>query len=150
VHLTTCGIPPYAQEEKLMHARALILILLAGCATTPPVDLKDAQNSWNGAQYDAVVLRWGAPTRSTVLSDGRDAHTWLSESYAGGGSWFPSIGVFGGSGGGVGVGVGTGMSMGGGGGASVRCERTLFFKQGRVVEQSWQGQTNYCSSFRRS
>lgn len=128
-----------------MNARALILVLLAGCASTQPADLNQARDGWYGVRYETAVLRWGVPTRSTVLPDGRDAHTWVSESYAGGG-WFPSIGIFGGSGG---VGVGTGVTMGQGGGELLRCERTLFFRDGRVVEQSWQGQSRYCSSFRR-
>ena len=129
-----------------MNARVLILLLLAGCASAPAGNLNEARDSWYGVRYETGVSRWGAPTHSTVLPDGRDAHTWVSESVAGG-SWFPSIAVFGGSGG---VGVGTSVITGPGGGQFVRCERTLFFRDGQVVEQSWQGQSNYCSSFRRS
>ncbi len=127
-----------------MNARALVLVLLAGCVT-PPVDLTATRESWQGARYETVVALWGAATRSTVLADGRDARTWVSES-VGGGNWYPSIGVFGGS---RGVGVGTGVTMGQGGGQLVRCERTFMFRDAQVVEQSWQGQSNYCSTFRR-
>lgn len=128
-----------------MNARALVVVLLAGCAT-PVVDFSDTRNSWSRARYETVVAQWGAPTRSTVLPDGRDAHTWVSESVAGG-HWYPSIGIFGGS---RGVGGGAGVTMGQGGGELVRCERTLFFRDAQVVEQSWQGHSNYCSTFRRN
>jgi len=124
----------------------LTLILLAGCASTSG-DVGAARNDWFGARYDEVVSRWGTAVRSTPLSDGRLAYTWVSEGPAPGGSFFPSIGIFGGSGG-VGVGVGTGVAVGGG--AWARCERTLFFRDGLVVEQMWQGPAAYCSTFRRS
>lgn len=128
-----------------MNARALLVILLAGCATEP-VDLNPTRDSWQGARYEAVVANWGAPTRSTTLADGRDVHTWVSESSAGG-LWYPIIGVFGGS---RGVGGGAGVTMGQGGGELVRCERTFTFRDSRVVEQSWHGQSKYCSTFRRN
>jgi hypothetical protein len=128
-----------------MNARALVLVLLAGCAT-PAVDYSATRNSWQGAPYEAAVTQWGAPTRSRVLADGRNTHTWVSETAAGG-TWYPSVGVFGGS---RGVGVGTGVILGQSGVEYVRCERTLTFREDRVVEQSWQGQSSYCNTFRRN
>ena len=130
---------------QTVNARALVVIRLAGCATQP-VDLTPTRDSWQGARYETVVAQWGAPMRSTVLPDGRDAHTWVSDSVSGG-LWYPIIGVFGGS---RGVGAGAGVTMGQGGGEFVRCERTFTFRDARVVEQSWQGQSNYCSNFRRN
>jgi len=127
-----------------MKAGAMVVVLLAGC-TTLKTDLDAAQDSWYGARYEAVVSQWGAPTRSTVLADGRNAHTWVSVSAE---SWYPSISVFGGSV--VGVGVGTGVLLGQSGGEPARCERTLVFNDGQVVEQSWLGQWRYCSTFRRN
>lgn len=125
-----------------------LVLALAGCAGTPGGgDLPSARTSWQGASFEDVVRSWGAPARSTKLPDGRDAHTWVSESVASRPSFFPSIGIFGGSGG---VGFGTGVTMGaGGGGEFQRCERTLFFQNARVVEQTWQGPGDYCTSFRR-
>jgi len=35
----------------------------------------------------------------------------------------------------------------GGGMVSGHCQRTLSFKDGRVVDQIWQGTTQYCSIF---
>lgn len=132
-----------------MKAGALLVVLLAGCASLG-TDVNVAKDSWHGATFDAVVARWGTPTRSTTLADGREARTWVSEE-AFGGSYFPSIGVFGGSGGyGVGGGVVMDLPGMGGGRGQVRCERTLFFRGERVVEQLWQGHAGYCSSFRRS
>ena len=128
-----------------------VVILLAGCASTPQGagDIASARGSWQGATYEDVVRSWGAPVRSTKLPDGRDAHTWVSESIAASrGSFWPSIGIFGGSGG-VGFGTGVTMGPGYGGGELQRCERTLFFDQNRVVDQSWQGPGDYCTSFRR-
>ena len=127
-----------------MFVRALLLVLLAGCVTQP-VDLNATKDSWQDARYESVVAQWGAPARSTVLPDGRDSHTWVSESVSGG-TWYPSIGVFGGS---RGVGVGTGVVMGQSGGEIVRCERTFIFRDGQVNEQSWQGQSRYCNTMRR-
>jgi len=123
------------------------LILLAGCATpTPPADVSAARSSWQGATYDEVVAVWGVPARSTRLSDGRDAYTWVSDSVVSRGFLWPSLGIFGGRGG---VGFGTGVTMGPGGGEFMRCERTLFFQNARVVDQTWQGPADYCGSFRR-
>lgn len=120
-----------------------IFIILAGCATAR-VHSDAARDSWRGATYDEVVSRWGAPSRSTTLTDGRPAHTWVSESTSSRGSVYPSIGIFGGSGG---VGVGTGVTVGPGGYEQVRCERTLIFSTGRVVEQHWEGSADYCNEF---
>jgi hypothetical protein len=129
-----------------MRLLLLIAILIAGCASTPEGDINAARSSWQGASYDDVVRSWGAPAHSTKLADGTDAHTWVSESIAPRASFWPSIGIFGGSGG---VGIGTGVTMGPGGGELVRCERTLMFRQGRVADQTWNGPQDYCSSFRR-
>lgn len=122
-----------------------MLFLLSGCAT-PRGSSDNARDSWRGATYDEVVSRWGAPSRSTTLTDGRPAHTWISESTSSRGSVYPSIGIFGGSGG---VGVGTSVTVGPGGYEQVRCERTLIFSIGRVVEQHWLGSADYCNEFAR-
>lgn len=145
--LILCGIPPHGYEKLRMNARALILVLLAGCAT-PAAEFNATQASWQGARYETAVAQWGVPMRSTVLPDGRDARTWVSESFSGT-TWLPSLGVFGGSRG-VGVGVSTGVVLGQSGGGLTRCERTLFFRDGQVVEQMWQGPSGYCSTFRRN
>ncbi len=130
-----------------MRLAALIAALLVGCASGGGIT--EARDSWDGAAYDEVVLSWGAPARSTKLTDGRDVYTWVSESAGSRGRVSPSvgIGISGGSGGGIGI--GTGIMFGSGGGESVRCERTLIFKDGRVDEQNWQGPAEYCRSFGR-
>lgn len=120
------------------------LLIVIGCATRLG-EIDAAKSSWQNASYDQVVLAWGAPTRSTRLSDGRDAHTWVSESTVSRTGVFPSIGIFGGSGG---SGVGAGVTLGGGGADVVRCERTLVFEQGRVVDQTWSGPAEACGKFR--
>jgi hypothetical protein len=124
----------------------VMLVFAAGCANFER-DASDARASWLGATYDQVVLQWGTPVRSTSLADGRDAYTWISEGAVSRGALWPSIGIFGGSGG---VGIGTGVTVAPGGGELVRCERTLVFRNGRVVEQNWQGPAEYCSTFRRA
>jgi len=123
-----------------------LLVLLAGCATT-----EKAKESWIGASYDEAVRAWGPPARSGKLSDGAEVHTWVSEggpTYRSG----PSIGIggFGGSGRG-GVGIGVGVPIGGGSvEPPARCERTLTFRGGRLVEQSWIGPDEVCASYTRA
>ena len=130
-----------------MRYTAALLVLLAGCASAPTGDVTAARSSWQGATYDEVIASWGTPVRATKTTDGRDVYTWVSESTSSGPSFFPSIGIFGGSGG---VGFGTGVTMGPGmGGDFVRCERTLTFQGGRVADQTWLGPEGYCASFRR-
>lgn len=130
----------------LLSATAAVSLALAGCAT-PDVDYSATRAGWQGAGYDTVVAQWGQPARYTVRPDGSYVYTWFSESAVGGGSAvYPSIGVFGGSRG-VGVGVGTGIALGGGGGELVRCERTFVFKGAVVVEQTWLGNSRFCSVF---
>src|SRR5262249_22771822 len=128
---------------EAMRTVPLVLVLLAACVSTgePP------ESGWVGASYDDVVRAWGTPARSTTLSDGAAVYTWVSEGTGTRGRVSPSVG-FGISSGG-GVGVGTGITFGSGGGETVRCERTLIFRGGRVAEQKWQGSAEYCESFRR-
>ena len=117
----------------------LMLLALTGCATTADVD--KARASWNGATYDEVVAAWGQPVSQTTLKDGLQGYTWISQSAGYG----PSVGAYGGSGGG---GVGISLPLPGMGGmVSGHCQRTLGFKDGRVVDQLWQGTTQYCSIF---
>lgn len=125
----------------------ILTLMLAACAA-PATLREDAARTWAGAPYDEVVARWGAPTRSATLADGRIVHTWVSEATQRRGTVFPSIGLFGGSGG-IG-GVGVGATVGPGGVGLARCERTLVFRDGRAVEQTWLGDGDYCGSFRRS
>ena len=123
----------------------VILALVAGCATA---DLAETRQQWQGAAYDDVVRRWGAPARSATLQDGAQVHTWVTEAYERAGSPSVGVGVFGGTGGGGGIGVGMGFPFGSGGEAR-RCERTLIFKDGVVVDQNWTGPANYCNTFGR-
>jgi hypothetical protein len=136
-----------------MRIATLIVVLLAGCATSGG-EVTEARESWVGATYDEVVLRWGTAARSTKLTDGRNVYTWVSSSVGSRGGSSVGFGIGGSSGGGTGssggLGIGTGIMFGTGGGEPVRCERTLIFKDGRVVEQNWQGPAEYCKSFGRS
>ncbi len=109
--------------------------LAAGCATADP-DLAAARDSWQGARYDDVVRAWGAPARSSRLADGRESHTWMSE----------DVGVIRGSGGAGGV----GGILFGEAGDPARCDRTLVFSAGQVVEQKWLGPAAYCNRFKAS
>ncbi|MGQ0546680.1 MAG: hypothetical protein ACT4P3_15310 [Betaproteobacteria bacterium] len=119
---------------------------MAGCATSPP-DVAAAKASWQGRSYDDVVLLWGAPARSTTLSGGRAAHTWVNEVSTSRGQFYPSVGIFGGGGNvGVGVGVGTSVPFGA---ELKRCERTLVFAEGKVAEQTWTGPDDYCDTFKK-
>ena len=119
--------------------------MLAACAST-----EKARDSWNGSTYDEVVRAWGPPARGGKLADGAEVHTWWSEtgpSYRSG----PSVGVgVGGFGGRGSVGVGASFPIGQGSGSPpARCERTLTFRDGRLVEQSWIGPDEICSEYAR-
>ena len=123
----------------------LLALLLAGCAS-----IDKAKASWQGAHYDDVIARWGAPSRSAPMTGGGQVHTWVTEGGYGGGPGPASVGVFGASGGsGGGIGVGTSIIFGGGAVEPQRCERTLVFKNDRVVEQTWIGQAAFCNQFRK-
>jgi hypothetical protein len=93
-------------------------------------DLNAARESWRGATYDQVVAAWGPPAQSA-----KGSHTWLSEDRA------PQAQR---SGGGVG-----GMVFGAPDGAAARCERTLAFRDGRVLDASWTGNPEFCKRFAR-
>jgi hypothetical protein len=124
-------------------------LLLAACAST-----EKARESWVGATYDETVKAWGAPARSAKLADGSDVHTWVAEggpTYRSGASVGFGIGGIGfGGGGRTGVGVGASVPIGEGSPTPpARCERTMTFRDGRLVEQSWIGADEVCSTFGR-
>ena len=118
---------------------ASVTVLLAACAGLL-TDMNGARNSWQGIQYKEVVAQWGQPTSSTKDKDGRDSHTWISEGQIS--RLVPSLGIFVGSSSGVGAEVTPQPA-----GPLRRCERALVFQDGKVVEQTWQGDDNYCSTF---
>ena len=127
---------------------AVLAALLAACATAQDVDR--AKDSWQGATYEEVLRAWGAPIRSTTTADGRYWYTWETASYPPPSS---SVGVsLGGmrigGGGATGVGVGVGVPVGSPQPPD-RCERTLIFENGVVVDQSWQGPPSMCADFKR-
>jgi hypothetical protein len=123
---------------------------LAACATT-----EKAKESWAGASYDDAARAWGAPARSGKLADGTEVHTWVSEAgptYRSGPSVGVGVGGFGGGhrGGSVGVGVGASFPIGQGSVTPpARCERTLTFREGRLVEQAWIGPDEICAEYSR-
>ena len=126
-----------------------LTLMAAGCGTmSVEQELEQAKATWQGATYEDVVGRWGAPARSAAPSDGRQTHTWVSqEAPVRGGGPSVGVGIFGGSGGsGVGVGVGFpfGMTVN-----PATCERHLTFKEGVLVDQSWTGDPGYCRYFKR-
>jgi hypothetical protein len=127
------------------------MVLLAACATT-----EKAKESWVGATYDDAVRAWGAPARSGKLADGTEVHTWVSEGapvYRSGPTVGFGVGGWGGRGGGSAVGVGVGVSGPIGQGSvspPARCERTLSFRDGRLVQQEWIGPDEICSEYARA
>lgn len=106
---------------------ALALGALGACASQPTQDqeLTAALHSWRGATYDEVVMAWGTPSQS-----GKDSHTWLSDDTV----------------------LRTTRPGGGAGGvlyAAARCDRTLAFRDGRVVDGRWSGEPSYCRQYAR-
>ena len=94
-------------------------------------ELAAARESWRGATYDQVVMAWGPPSHTA-----KDSHTWLS------GDSVPQAQR-------SGTGVG-GVIFGAPGGAAARCDRTVAFRDGRVVDERWTGDPAYCKRFARS
>ena len=126
---------------------ALLLVAVwqvAGCAT---VDISPVRQAWLGASYEEVVSRWGTPVRSTSFNDGRQVYTWLTEGLTTRGAARPTIGISAGSG--MGVGIGIGVSADSVRDVPVTCERTLIFRDVRVIDQTWFGPADFCSTFRR-
>jgi hypothetical protein len=115
-------------------------------------ELKAARESWRGATYDEVLRLWGPPTRS-VTASGQENHTWVTEDriQRSGSGVHGGVGVGVGSGrrSGVGVGIGVGGAIFNPSGEAVRCDRTLVFREGRVVEEDWTGEPELCKRFRR-
>ena len=126
----------------------LFTVALTACATQ--ADMDHARDSWQSASYEDVLKAWGAPERSTRTSDGRDWYTWSRYGSPSAGS---SVGVgvgrstFGG-GGISGVGVGVGMPIGTPP-PPEKCERTLVFSDGKVVEQHWNGPPSLCADLKK-
>ncbi len=116
-----------------------VILMLTACAGLG-TNMNDARNSWQGISYQDVVQQWGQPTRSGDAENGRKSHTWVSEGQMS--RIVPSIGFFFGSSSGIGGEVTPQRT-----GPLRRCERTLIFQDEKVVEQTWTGDDNYCSTF---
>jgi hypothetical protein len=133
---------------KILKKSALaVAVVLAACATAE--DMQRARDSWNGASYEEVLKAWGAPERSTRTADGRDWYTWVRQGSPSAGS---SVGFGVGSstfgGGGISsMGVGVGMPIGTPP-PPEKCERTLVFSGGKVVEQHWNGPPSLCADLK--
>ncbi|HXR46339.1 MAG TPA: hypothetical protein VN784_02775 [Candidatus Limnocylindrales bacterium] len=88
-------------------ALILVTLVIAGCATTRPVD-------WNsrvgGYTFDQAVTELGPPDKQAKLSDGKTVAEWITRR-SGGTSFSVGTGFYGGNTGvGVGQTVGTGYS----------------------------------------
>ncbi len=140
--------PAVRTSSSRKRAAVALAALLAACATAQ--DVEKAKSSWQGASYEDVLRVWGAPARSTTTADGRDWHTWVTDSYPPAQSSV-GVGLGGfriGGGGGVGMGVGMGVPVGSPE-PPARCERTLVFDNGRVIDQSWAGPPSMCADLKR-
>jgi hypothetical protein len=83
-----------------------------------------------------------------VQASGQENHTWVTEDRIQRGGSGVGVGVgMGGGRRGVGVGVGVGGVIFGASGDPVRCERTLVFRDGRVAEEDWSGEPEFCKRF---
>jgi hypothetical protein len=122
--------PSSRARNRTRFLAALAASGIAACAAMDS-ELTAARESWRGATYEEVVAVWGAPARS-VKSGSRDNHTWTTED---------RVARSGGSGGAGGV-----VFAADGG---KRCDRTLVFSQGRVVNENWAGDPGLCKRFAR-
>jgi hypothetical protein len=121
------------------------LVLLAACATDPA----KVSESWNGAAYEEDTALWGPPLASSKDADGNEMHVWRSEAPSGAGSSMSiGFGTFRG-GGNVGIGAGTGVTVPvGPPPPPLICERRMFFRDGHIIDQAWNGDPRYCESFK--
>jgi hypothetical protein len=55
----------------------LVMVFLAGCATTPPIDWNSRVGHYT---YDQAVAELGAPVRQAKLSDGEAVYKWPAQS----------------------------------------------------------------------
>jgi len=115
-------VQSFSARSRASWPIALAASVIAACASTD--EFAAARESWRGATYDQVVMAWGTPSQSSV-----DTHTWLSDDSA------PRVQGSGGVG---------GMIY-----AAARCDRTLAFRDGRVVDERWVGDAEYCKRFAR-
>lgn len=99
----------------------LAAVTLAACASVQP-DFAGGRTSWHGATLEEVIAAWGPPARSA-----KDSHDWLSRRGGGG--------------------AGAGGMIFDASGAPARCDRTLLFREGRVVVESWSGDPAFCATF---
>ena len=111
-------------SNRARWALALAALAAAACASTDG-ELAAARESWLGATHDQVLMAWGTPSHSA-----KDSHTWLSDD---------AVPRRQSSGGGVG-----GMIY-----PAARCDRTLAFRDGRVVDGRWSGDPGFCQSYAR-
>ena len=57
-----------------------VLCIVTGCASSPPkMTHEQMLNTWIGANTDKLVLKWGLPTRTYTLSDGRKVLEYYEE-----------------------------------------------------------------------
>ena len=119
--------PSTRGQDKNRALTPIFALLLCACASMDS-EFAAARESWRGATFDQVQMAWGPPSQS-----GKDSHTWLTSDEA-----VPAQRSGGGAGG-----------MVFGGGSSARCDRTLAFRDGRVVDERWVGDAEFCKRFAR-
>ena len=131
-------------DTKLFLA-AVLVTLLAGCATQPSRDAayEQALAQWQGASEELLVSRWGKPQREERIGDER----WLTYvvDTAGARSSGPTVGIslggFGFGGGRMGLSGGVGVSTPIGGGTSVSrpCTTRFLIEGGKVSTWAFDG-----------
>ena len=88
-------------------ALILVTLVIAGCATTRPVDWNSRVGSYT---FDQAVTELGPPDKQAKLSDGKTVAEWITRR-EGGTSFSVGTGFYGGNTGvGVGQTIGTGYS----------------------------------------
>ena len=97
----------FAKKFSALAVPALAVTLLAGCATTKPIDWNSRIGTYT---FDQAVTELGPPDKQAKLSDGKTIAQWITHR-EGGTSFSVGTGFYGGNTGfGVGQTVGTGYS----------------------------------------
>ena len=105
---------------------ALLLLLVAGCATTKKVDWDSRVGTYT---FDQAVTDYGPPDKQTTLSNGQKVADWVTRRSGGGGLSFGlGVGSFGSH-----TATGVGVSQSVSGSSRDKVMRLTFDPDGRLV-----------------
>ena len=73
--LYVVGMKDQSKASITRRVIALVVLLVAGCATTG--NYEKVLRSWMGNDVNSLIVSWGPPSDVYTMPDGRKAYTWL-------------------------------------------------------------------------